>query len=231
MEPVIDLQNVSKRFDGIPAVSNVNFHVDAGEAVALVGPSGSGKTTLLRLIAGFEVPDDGQITLSGRTVSRKRWACPPHERGIGMVFQKPALWPHMTLAGNIRFGLSGLDKRQSEERFRRLVSITHLEGLEKRYPHQVSGGEAQRAALARALAPNPPILLLDEPMSGIDWELNREMIELIAEIRRQSGTTIIYVSHDLSEAQAVTDRVILLRRGEIAYAGSWAGVPWRNRAV
>ena len=141
-----------------------------------------------------------------------------------MVFQKPALWPHMTLEQNIRFGLKGMSKASITERVEELVSLTHLNGLERRYPHQVSGGEAQRATLARAIAPNPDILFLDEPMTGLDHDLIAEMTRVLREIREKTRTTVMYVGHDFSEARAITDRVILLSHGEISYDGPWDGL-------
>ena len=222
---MIVLEGVSKSFDGVAAVCGLRFCVNKGEAIALVGPSGCGKTTVLRLIAGFELPDEGTITIQGRLASRKNWACPPHVRGIGMVFQKPALWPHMTLAQNIGFGIPGMAAREAHDRLRNLLRLTGLEGLERRYPHQVSGGEAQRASLARALASSPSILFLDEPMAGLDWELVKSMVDLLYEVSHSTGTTIIYVSHDLDEARAVTSRVIVLARGHINYDGRWENMP------
>jgi ABC-type sulfate/molybdate transport systems ATPase subunit len=218
---VITVQQISKSFDGVAAVTDVSFDVAPGEAVALVGASGSGKTTVLRLIAGLETPDRGSVILGGRVVSTKDWVCPPYERGIGMVFQKPALWPHMTLAQNIAFGISGDSKSAAEQRLRTLLRLTHLEGLEQRYPHQVSGGEAQRASLARALASSPAILFLDEPMAGLDEDLVKSMIELLHEVRRTTGVTVIYVSHHLDEAREVTGRVLVLARGRLSYDGAW----------
>lgn len=221
---MIKLELVNKSFNGIKVISNISFHVNTGEAVALVGPSGGGKTTVLRLIAGFEVPDSGKITIGDRLVSEKGYACSPHERGIGMVFQKPALWPHMTLAQNIRFGLKGMSKAETKGRLEELFLLTHLNGLEERFPHQVSGGEAQRATLARAIAPKPDILFLDEPMMGFDQDLIVEMTAVLRKLRDETRTTIIYVSHDFSEVQAVTDRVILLSHGKISYDGLWDGL-------
>jgi len=184
---VIVIDGVSKSFDGVIAVSGLSLRVNKGEAVALVGPSGGGKTTALRLIAGFELPDEGTITIQGRLASRKNWACPPHERGIGMVFQKPALWPHMTLAQNIGFGISGM-------------------------------------AALMALAPSPSILFLDEPMAGLDWDLVENMIELLHEVRCTTDVTLVYVSHHLEEARAVTDRVIVVAHGQVRYDGTWNGI-------
>jgi ABC-type Fe3+/spermidine/putrescine transport system ATPase subunit len=225
---MIALQSVSKSFDGMPVVREVTFEVASGMAIALVGPSGAGKTTVLRLIAGLEVPDEGDIILNGRVMSRGAWACPPHERGVGMVFQRPALWPHLSVRRNVQFGLAGLKRVEAEERLRDTLRLTHIEGFEERYPHQLSGGEAQRVALARALAPRPSILLLDEPLVGLDVELNREMIELIRGIRQQFGTTIVYVTHYLSEAEAVADKVVVLRQGRVEQVGSWQSIQSRE---
>ncbi len=226
---MITVRDISKSFDGVAAVSGVSFHVAPGEAVALVGPSGGGKTTVLRLIAGLEEPDTGTIEIHGRLVSRNGCVRPPHERGIGMVFQKSALWPHMTLAQNIAFGIARETQSEAGDRLREVLTLTHLEGLEHRYPHQVSGGEAQRASLARALAPRPSILFLDEPMAGLDWELVASMIELLNEVRRTTAVTVIYVSHDLDEARAVTDRAIVLARGFIKHDGPWQSMQMERR--
>jgi iron(III) transport system ATP-binding protein len=221
---MIKLELVNKSYEGNKVLSDISFHVNTGEAAALVGPSGGGKTTILRLIAGFELPDSGEIAIDDRIVSSKGYVCPPHERGIGMVFQKPALWPHMTLAQNISFGLRDLGKSVTKERLEELLLLTHLKGMENRYPHQVSGGEAQRATLARAIAPKPGILFLDEPMAGLDYDLIVEMIDVLRALRGRNKTTIIYVSHDFNEAQAITERVILLSHGVISYDGPWEGV-------
>ena len=225
---MIALLSVSKSFGGVPVVREVTFEVASGMAVALVGPSGAGKTTILRVSAGLEVPDEGDIILNGRVTSRGGWASPPHERGVGMVFQQPALWPHLSVRRNVQFGLAGLKRVEAEERLRDTLRLTHLEGFEERYPHQLSGGEAQRVALARALAPRPSILLLDEPLVGLDVELNREMIELIRGIRQQSGTTIVYVTHYLSEAEAVADTMVMLRQGCVEQVGSWQSIRSRE---
>lgn len=221
---MIALQSISKAFNGIPAVREITFDVEPGEATALIGPTGSGKTTVLRLIAGLEIPDSGSIAISERIVSKSGWACPPHERGVGMVFQRPALWPHMTVIKNVRFGLGGLKRTEADQRLHETLSLTYLEGLEQRRPHQLSGGEAQRVALARAIAPRPQILLMDEPLIGLDSELHKQMVELIHTIRKQIGTTILYVTHYLSEAESVTDRVVVLHQGRVDRVGSWQDI-------
>jgi ABC-type Fe3+/spermidine/putrescine transport system ATPase subunit len=213
---MIRLQNVFKCFGGVAAVRDVTLEVAAGGAIVLTGPSGSGKTTVLRLIAGLEVPDRGRIMLNGHLASDAGWACPPHERGVGMVFQTPALWPHLTVAAHVAFALGGLSRPELQRRLHETVRLVRLEGLEGRYPDQLSGGEAQRVALARAIAPRPAVLLLDEPMTGLDQDLVRQMAELIRTIRGELGTTVIYVTHHLAEAAVVTDRIVMLRAGEVA---------------
>ncbi len=212
---MIVLEAVTKLFGEVWAVREVSFEVAAGESVALVGPSGSGKSTLLRLIAGLEVPDGGRIWLDGKVVGARGWSASPHRRCLGMVFQRPALWPHLTVLQNIRFGLGGLPRPEVEKRLRETIGLTCLEGLEGRYPDQLSGGEAQRAALARALAPKPSLLLLDEPLANLDPELGQKMIDLILQARIETGTTMLYVTHDPIEASALTDRTIRLRRGRV----------------
>jgi len=222
MGNMIELQNVSKTLNSVFAVSDVTFQVTRGEAISLIGPSGSGKTTVLRLIAGLEVPDSGTIFLNGHLASKSGWACPPYQRGVGMVFQQPSLWPHMTVAQNVLFGLCNMARPEAEQRLHETLRLTRVEQLGHRYPHELSGGEAQRAALARALAPRPSILLLDEPMAGLDLELNQQMIELISTIRRQTVATIIYVTHNATEASSATDNVIMLRQGRVERIGDWA---------
>lgn len=212
---MITLDGVSKAFGHVNAVRDVSFTVDRHTAVALSGPSASGKTTVLRLIAGLEEPDAGEITLNGKAVSRPGRLVPPHARGIGMVFQRPALWPHLTVASHVAFGLARWDKPKARTRVEEVMHLTRLEGLEQRYPHQLSGGEAQRVALARALAPLPRILLLDEPLSNLDPELHAEMLRLIQQVHGQAGVTLVLVSHDPHEAKAVCDNVLLMRAGRL----------------
>lgn len=220
----IELSEVSKSFGDVAAVDRISLYIESGQAAAVVGPSGSGKTTILRLAAGLEVPDHGRIDIDHREVSHPGWACPPYTRGIGMVFQKPALWPHMTIGQNIAFAITGLSRQATRMRLEEMLRMTHLEGLGSRYPYQVSGGEAQRASLARALAASPSILFLDEPLSGLDWALADEMLDLLRDVKRNAGVTIIYVSHDLNEARSLTSRVVVLERGRVTYDGSWEGV-------
>ena len=217
---MIRLDGVHKAFGQVLAVSDITFAVERHTAVSLTGPSGSGKTTLLRLIAGLEEPDAGEISLDGQIVSRPGAVTAPHTRSIGMVFQNPALWPHLTVARHIAFGLARWERDQIKARLETVTRLVRLQGLEGRYPHQLSGGEAQRVALARALAPRPHILLLDEPLSNLDPELHTDMLELMQEVRAETGVTMIFVSHDPRTAAAVCDSGVVLRGGRIAHTGS-----------
>lgn len=216
---MIRLNGVSKAFGQVCAVSNVSLTVERHAALALTGPSGSGKTTLLRLIAGLEEPDAGKISLDGQIVSRPGAVAAPHTRSIGMVFQSPALWPHLTVARHIAFGLAGWERTEARSRIKTLTRLAKLRGLEDRYPHQLSGGEAQRVALARALAPCPHILLLDEPLSNLDPELHADMLALIQQVRAETDVTLIFVSHDPRAAAAMCDSVVALRGGRVAHVG------------
>ncbi len=216
----LQLRGVAKRFDRTTVVSSFNLEVGMGEFVSFLGGSGCGKTTTLRMIAGFETPSEGLISIDGVDVVD----VPPHKRGVGMVFQNYALFPNMTAAQNIGFGLRVAGKRPDEirERVRQLLLLIHMEGYEGRYPHQMSGGQQQRVALARALAIQPRVLLLDEPLSALDAGIRVRLREEIRSIQRQLGITTIYVTHDQEEALSLSDRVVVMREGRIAQVGT----PW-----
>ena len=207
---MIALNQVSKSYGNVQALERISFEVPAHSALAILGPSGSGKTTLLRLIAGLEMPDQGEISLWGELISRPGWVKPPHQRGIGFVFQTPALWPHMTAAQNILFGMNGAPRPQARGRLNELVAQLRLEGLTHRYPAQLSGGEARRVALARALAPHPRCLLLDEPLTNLDAELKGEILPEIKALIRDDGPCLVYVTHDAGEAAFISERVLTL---------------------
>jgi iron(III) transport system ATP-binding protein len=207
----VDLDTVTKRFGPIAAVDAASLAVRAGELVALLGPSGCGKTTLLRLIAGFEAPDGGTVRVAGEPVAGPRWV-PPERRHVGMVFQDYALFPHLTVAENIGFGLP---RRARMRRTGDVLALVGLDGIGGRYPHELSGGQQQRVALARALAPEPAVVLLDEPWSSIDPILRSAMRDELAAILRAAGTTVVLVTHDQEEALALADRVALMRDGRI----------------
>ena len=215
---LLALSRVTKRYgpDGPPAVDGLSFAVEQGQILALLGPSGCGKTTTLRLIAGFETPDAGQITIGGRLVGEAGSpGVPPEERGVGVVFQDYALFPHLTVESNVAFGLT---RRPRSERDRRVAEVLELVGLtdfRARYPHELSGGQQQRVAAARALAPSPAVLLLDEPFSNLDADLRAQMRDEVEKLLRATGTTAIFVTHDQEEAFTIADQVGVLDRGRL----------------
>jgi iron(III) transport system ATP-binding protein len=211
----IRVDSVSKRFGHVRAVDRAQLDVAGGEFVALLGPSGCGKTTLLRLIAGFEIPDEGRVEIAGTTVAGPVWV-PPERRRVGIVFQDYALFPHLTVAANIGYGVA---RARRTARVRELLAVVGLAGYEDRYPHELSGGQQQRVALARALAPEPGIVLLDEPWSNIDAFRRSSMRDELAAILREAGVTVLLVTHDREEAFSVADRIALMRDGEIVQAG------------
>ena len=209
--------SLTKRFGPVVAVDGVDLDVHVGEFLGVLGPSGCGKTTLLRLIAGFEQPDGGGIEIGGRVVAGPRRNEPPERRRIGMVFQESALFPHLDVAGNIGFGLSPRDR---STRVDELVALVGLAGLQRRMPHELSGGQQQRVALARALAPDPAIVLLDEPFSSLDATLRAQLRGEVREILRMAGATAVFVTHDQAEALEISDRVAVMRAGRIEQLSS-----------
>lgn len=219
---IVELVEVSKSFDaeGPAAVNNLTLNVYEGEVLALLGPSGCGKTTTLRLIAGFEQPDTGIIRVGDRIVAAPgRWV-PPEERGIGIVFQEYALFPHMTVADNVAFGLHRLPRTEREQRVRDVLALVGLSEYATRYPHELSGGQQQRVALARALAPQPVVVLLDEPFSNLDADLRQYMRHEVKRILQEWGSTAIFVTHDQEEALSVGDRVAVLNAGRLEQVGT-----------
>ncbi|HWE61175.1 MAG TPA: ABC transporter ATP-binding protein [Chloroflexota bacterium] len=218
----VEIVALQKCFGNTTAADNVTFTLADGQFLALLGPSGSGKTTVLRMLAGLETPDGGRIAIQDRVIFDGRRAVPPEERDIGMVFQDYALWPHMTVAQNIAFGLRlrRLSRRDIEAKVREALALVHLEGLEGRFPDQLSGGQQQRVAIARALATRPPLLLLDEPLSNLDAALREEMRVELVRLLKQQGITAIYVTHDRIEALAMADQIVVLRQGRIEQIGT-----------
>jgi ABC-type Fe3+/spermidine/putrescine transport system ATPase subunit len=212
------VDGLSKRFGAAVALDGVDLSIRDGAFVALLGPSGCGKTTFLRLLAGLEAPSAGTIRIGGADVTH----VPPERRGLGMMFQSYALFPHMTVAGNLRFPLRmrGIGDRAAQEaKVREALRLVRLEGLEDRHPRQLSGGQQQRVALARALVADPPVLLLDEPLSNLDAQLRKDMQVELMELHRKIGLTTILVTHDQDEALSLADFVVLMRAGRIEQAG------------
>ncbi len=209
----VSVQAVSKRFGNVQALDNVSLDVQPGELIALLGPSGCGKTTLLRTVAGLETPCEGRILIEGRDVTGD----PPRRRPIGMVFQSYALFPNMTVRQNVDFPLKvrKVPLRERERRVDELLDLVHLTEQADRYPHQISGGQQQRTALARALAPSPEVLLLDEPLSALDALVRARLRDEIRRIQQMLKITALYVTHDQAEAMAIADRVAVMNRGQI----------------
>ncbi|MEE3717514.1 ABC transporter ATP-binding protein [Tumidithrix elongata RA019] len=224
---ILHLEGVTKQFSPAiaPAVASINLSLNVGEILVFLGPSGCGKTTLLRLIAGFEQPQLGTIEINGKIVAGLNQWIPPEQRDVGMVFQDYALFPHLTVAKNIAFGLRQGNKkfetkRQIASRVTEVISLVSLEGLENRYPHQLSGGQQQRVALARALAPRPALVLLDEPLSNLDAQIRLKLRQELRDILKAAGTSAIFVTHDQEEAFAISDRVAIMQNGHIEQIGT-----------
>ena len=214
----VEMKNIYKRYGDFLASDNVSFGIEKGKLVALLGPSGSGKTTLLRMIAGLENPNSGDIFIGGKRVND----IPASKRGIGFVFQNYALFRYMTVFDNVAFGLElqKMPKKQIKERVKELLELTGLSGMEKRYPNQLSGGQRQRVAFARALAPNPQVLLLDEPFAAIDAKVRTELRSWLKEMVEKLGITSIFVTHDQDEAVEVADEIIITNHGTIEQMGT-----------
>jgi iron(III) transport system ATP-binding protein len=206
----LELRSIHFRYPGANADILRDFHlqVEKGEILSLIGLSGSGKSTVLRLIAGLEIPLSGSISINERVVASSQLFIPPEKRNIGMVFQDFALFPHLTVVQNIGFGLSKLPGRQRRERVGNLLSLIHMEDYQGRFPYQLSGGQQQRVALARALAPNPYLLLMDEPFSNIDSELRGKLRQEVRAILKAENATCIFVTHDQSDVVDMCDRSI-----------------------
>jgi iron(III) transport system ATP-binding protein len=211
------LEDISHGYAGTPVLRDVSLALAAGEVTCLLGPSGCGKSTLLRIAAGVERQDSGTVRVGGRVVSDGHNHVPPEGRGIGLMFQDFALFPHLTVARNVAFGLTGADRARRAGRLLERVGLARHGG---KYPHQLSGGEQQRVALARALAPQPPILLMDEPFSGLDDRLRDGIRDETLEILKEEGTAVLLVTHEPEEAMRMADRIALLRDGAIVQEGA-----------
>ena len=216
----LHVNKVSVAYDQNEVVKQASFELEKGEIGCLLGPSGCGKTTLLRAIAGFEPITHGSIKLCDATISDKGYTMPPEKRNIGMVFQDFALFPHLTIAENISFGIRHLSKKDKTERVKQLLELINLQDYGARYPHELSGGQQQRIALARGLAPKPDLLLLDEPFSSMDVELREELAREVRSILKHENITAVLVTHDQNEAFAMADSIGVINHGELLQWGS-----------
>lgn len=223
---MLKIRGLSKTFAGragqepVQALDHVNIDVDEGQFATILGPSGCGKTTLLRSIAGFEDPGAGSISIAGSdVVAGGRSVVSAHERGVGIVPQDGALFPHLSVAQNIGFGLSGQPRRERNRRVAEILDLVGLGGLGSRRPHELSGGQQQRVALARAIAPNPRLILLDEPFSALDAYLRQSLREEVRNLLRDIGATVVLVTHDQAEAMTLADHLVVMREGRVVQAG------------
>jgi iron(III) transport system ATP-binding protein len=228
----VELEALTKQFGAALALDNLNLSIAHGSLVCLLGPSGCGKTTTLRLVAGFLDPDAGTIRVGNRIVSQPGRSLPPERRNMSMIFQSYALWPHMTIAENVAYGLRirRVERAERERRVAAILDVAHLSELAQRYPHELSGGQQQRTALARALVVEPETLLLDEPLSNLDANLREEMR---FEIRRLHDTykyTTVYVTHDQSEAMTTADTIVVMNQGRVEQVGSPEDIYQRPRS-
>src|SRR5437660_582138 len=221
--PGVVLKTLTKRYGDLAAVEGLSLEVGPGELVSLLGPSGCGKTTTLRLVAGFLQPESGEIWVGDRCLSSPSGVVPPERRRMAMIFQSYALWPHMTVAQNVAYGLRfkpGVSRSDRDRRVAEMLRVVQLAGYEPRYPGELSGGQQQRVAVARALVVEPEILLLDEPLSNLDANLREEMRFEIRRLHETFGITTLYVTHDQSEAMVISDRVAVLDQGRVAQIGT-----------
>ena len=221
-----EIRNIVMDFNGFKALNGISLKIQDGEFIAVLGPSGGGKTTLLRLLAGFTPPSSGEIRIGEQVVANRDYVLPPNERFISMVFQSYALWPHMSVRKNVEFPIKNSKfvspeiRSNCDSRVQELIGMVGLTGMEKRLPAQLSGGQRQRVALARALAVNPDLLLMDEPLSNLDTELRVEMRREIKELHQKTKVTVVYVTHDQSEALALADRIVVMNQGQIEQVGT-----------
>jgi spermidine/putrescine transport system ATP-binding protein len=215
---LLSLRGVSKHYGGKAVLEALDLDIGDGEFLTLLGPSGCGKTTLLRLLAGFERPDSGSLVLAGEEIT----ALPPERRPLNTVFQQYALFPHMTVFDNVAYGLrrEGRPKEEIRQRVQDVLAVVQMEGLASRRPHQLSGGQQQRVAIARAVVKRPRLLLLDEPLSALDYKLRRQMQIELKRLQRELGITFVFVTHDQEEALSMSDRVVVLYQGEVQQLGT-----------
>jgi iron(III) transport system ATP-binding protein len=221
--PGVSIRGLTQRYGDLAAVENLSLEVAPGELVALLGPSGCGKTTTLRLVAGFLTPESGEIWVGDRCLSSSASVVAPERRRMAMIFQSYALWPHMTVAQNVAYGLrfkGGINRADRARRVTEMLRVVQLAGYEQRYPGELSGGQQQRVAVARALVVEPEILLLDEPLSNLDANLREEMRVEIRRLHEAFAITTLYVTHDQAEAMVISDRIAVLERGRVVQTGT-----------
>ena len=216
---MIECRKLIKNYGTLTAVSDISLHLREQEFISILGPSGCGKSTLLRLIAGLEVPSAGQVFLKDKEISGKKIIMPPERRRFGMIFQDFALFPHLSVEGNIAFGVNG-SASEKQQRVKELLKLVSLPHLAKKMPHQISGGEQQRIAVARALAPRPRLILMDEPFSNLDYQLRQQLRRDIRKILKHEGVATILVTHDQVEAISFSDRVLLMHDGKLVQSGT-----------
>ena len=216
MHPILDLRRISKHFSTHPAVADLSLSIEPGRFFSLLGPSGCGKTTTLRLIAGFESPTAGEIFLNGKRIDH----LPPYHRNVNTVFQSYALFPHLTVRGNIEFGLRRKGADSIESRVKKVLEQVRLDGKESRMPSQLSGGERQRVALARSLVMAPDVLLLDEPLSALDPQLRKQVRAELKDLQRRTGVTFLFVTHDQEEALSLSDQIAVMNAGRVEQVGT-----------
>jgi iron(III) transport system ATP-binding protein len=215
----VEISKLSFTYSTVKVLDHFSFSMDKGEIVGVLGQSGSGKSTLLRLIAGLETPTEGEISISARTMVNAWTFIQPEQRGVGMVFQDYALFPHLTAARNIEFGLHRMTRSERQARLKEMIELVQLSGLENRYPHELSGGQQQRVALARALAPKPSLLLMDEPFSNLDTELKAAIRSDLRDILRKAEMTCLFVSHDQQDVDVICDRTIRIDKAALNIIG------------
>lgn len=214
---MIEVKDISFQYDNakVNTLDNISLSLEAGKVLAVVGPSGGGKSTLLRILAGLEKPKSGELTINNQQMVAKHIFINPEKRGVGMVFQDYALFPHMTVKKNIEFGMTHYSKSERKKRLIEVLKLVNMVGYEKRYPHELSGGQQQRIALARAIAPNPKVLLLDEPFSNLDTHLLEKVRHDLFQIIRKTNVTTVMVTHNPEDARTQADKIIRIVNGRI----------------
>jgi len=220
MSALLSIEGLKCAYQSQTVLTSVSFAIEPGEIACLLGPSGCGKTTVLRAIAGFIAPEAGEIRLGDQVISNADRVVPPEQRGMGMVFQDYALFPHLSIADNIAFGLGRMASSEKQRRIKEVLDLVELPDLSKRYPHELSGGQQQRVALARALAPDPRLLLMDEPFSNLDTDLRRQLSQEVRQILKRRGIAAIMVTHDQQEAFTLSDRIGILSAGRVQQWGT-----------